>query len=1052
MNPMLFGWVKDEQAVRAVLSQQDMPYFDAAVRGTPTQGIGRGRVVLLYEAVYKTLDGKFNTRRQGIGDCFPADAPVRMADGSEKPIQDVRPGDIVISHLNRPQRVLNTIAKQFTGDMVTITPVGYSFPLTATADHRVVTYPEREYGRNNVPGHARQRTSERTAWRPVGSLEPGVRVLLPRITACEGATTERLDVRAMARCDLRHYQTINRGRPTLARFKNPVTCDSVAVDERFARFVGLFLAEGSVEDQRVAFSLSRHEELLAHELLELGAALFGVSGRVQHMPSKPNVIVVQFNSTPLARFFSALIPGNVWDKSVPACFMRAGRGVKLALLRGWCDGDGSGREYNQNVGTSVSCALRYSLAALAMAAGLKPCCPTRKARGRSKAAGNVTFYGDDLYALYPERTDTRVRAGRVAARTQLGLALPVKTITRAAVQNVTVYCLEVENDHSFVVSGYAVHNCVSMGSAYAVDALRAIQCVNGQSSWVAETATEVIYAMSRVEIGGGALGGGDGSTGAWAAQAVKKLGTIVRQKYGSIDLTTYSPERARQWGMPRAGCPDELEPIAREHLVKTVSLVRTWDELCDAIAAGYPVTIASNVGFDGQSSRDSDGFLRQSGSWAHQMCFPPDVQIATSGGTKQISEIRVGDTVQGHDGYLHPVTEVFSRPYRGDLVGIQPAGGQLLRLTPNHPVLVRRKMVHRERTAIYPGVDYATYGNGNAISTQAKIAARAWMTAAPVWVAAEDVQVGDWLLAPSPLYATSAPTPAPLAPSADVAYLLGMYAADGHATARHKLVITLQQHETQEAARCVAALKQLGCTAAVRPVPGAKAIRVTAYSAELADKFLAWFGGGTEPKQLPEFVFNGDWDLACVLQGLLEGDGCTRKDGSHQIASTSQALVWQTQQILLRLGEHPYIDEAKWTKAPTVWLPLYIVRWRPSPTKLRCRWWQNHYHMPVTSITRQAYDGTVHNFEVDKVHSYLANGVSVHNCILGIDDQSSRPGALIQNSWGTWIGGPKRHNQPDGSFWAERRSVERILSENDSWAYSEYMGFPPKKLDWAKVY
>jgi hypothetical protein len=165
-----------------------------------------------------------------------------------------------------------------------------------------------------------------------------------------------------------------------------------------------------------------------------------------------------------------------------------------------------------------------------------------------------------------------------------------------------------------------IGDCVSMGAAYAVDVLRAIQYVTGNGEWVAETATEPIYAMSRVEIGRGALGSSDGSTGAWAAEAVKKLGTLVRKPYGTIDLTTYSGDRARTWGLPRAGCPDELEPIAREHLVRTVSLVRTWDELCDAVAAGYPVTIASTVGFANQTSRDSEGFLKPSGSWAHQMC------------------------------------------------------------------------------------------------------------------------------------------------------------------------------------------------------------------------------------------------------------------------------------------------------------------------------------------------------------------------------------------------------------------------------------------------
>lgn len=173
----------------------------------------------------------------------------------------------------------------------------------------------------------------------------------------------------------------------------------------------------------------------------------------------------------------------------------------------------------------------------------------------------------------------------------------------------------------FNVRLQTIGDCVSMGAACGIDVLKCTQhfVLGTGESWVAETATEPIYAASRVEIAGGQLGGGDGSNGIWAAQAMKKYGTLVRQKYGSIDLTVYSGQRARQWGMPRAGMPDELEPFSKEHIIKDFSQVRTWAEARDAIANGYPITIASGAGFT--STRDKDGFARPSGSWPHQMCL-----------------------------------------------------------------------------------------------------------------------------------------------------------------------------------------------------------------------------------------------------------------------------------------------------------------------------------------------------------------------------------------------------------------------------------------------
>jgi C1A family cysteine protease len=74
-------------------------------------------------------------------------------------------------------------------------------------------------------------------------------------------------------------------------------------------------------------------------------------------------------------------------------------------------------------------------------------------------------------------------------------------------------------------------------------------------------------------------------------------------------------------------------------------------------------------------------------------------------------------------------------------------------------------------------------------------------------------------------------------------------------------------------------------------------------------------------------------------------------------------------------------------------------------------------------------------------------------CLLGVDDagqdcSKNRPGVLVVNSWGKWNSGPKRLGQPDGSFWVDAEVIEeRVLSDGDSWAYSDYDGFPKKEIN-----
>jgi hypothetical protein len=53
---------------------------------------------------------------------------------------------------------------------------------------------------------------------------------------------------------------------------------------------------------------------------------------------------------------------------------------------------------------------------------------------------------------------------------------------------------------------------------------------------------------------------------------------------------------------------------------------------------------------------------------------------------------------------------------------------------------------------------------------------------------------------------------------------------------------------------------------------------------------------------------------------------------------------------------------------------------------------------------------------------------------------------LIQNSWGKWNSGPKRHDQPDGSFWVREKDARAILSARGSFVFSDFDGFPARQL------
>ena len=162
-----------------------------------------------------------------------------------------------------------------------------------------------------------------------------------------------------------------------------------------------------------------------------------------------------------------------------------------------------------------------------------------------------------------------------------------------------------------------VGSCVSFGTNNAVARTMAVQIAfQGAAEEYKDIAEEVTYAGSRVEVGGGKLRG-DGSIGAWAAKFVRDWGVVPREKIGAHDLTSYDVARCRKWG--NSGVPDDLEPVAREHPVKEITLVKTWAEAKRSLANGYGIAICSNVGFEG--NRDANGVKKPRGNWAHCMCL-----------------------------------------------------------------------------------------------------------------------------------------------------------------------------------------------------------------------------------------------------------------------------------------------------------------------------------------------------------------------------------------------------------------------------------------------
>jgi hypothetical protein len=336
----------------------------------------------------------------------------------------------------------------------------------------------------------------------------------------------------------------------------------------------------------------------------------------------------------LASFFKKLIPGNVYHKRVPACLLRAGQSMRLACLRGWMDGDGNfyAKEGQTGIwcratGTSSATDLCRDMLRLVMSCGLKATWRKRiKAAHQTRNGQELLFYGEHAVAVCPAKASQQTLVCRPAAKakTALGLALPVKYLKRQYVANTKVYCLGVEEEHSFIANGFASHNCVSMGATQAGQYVQLFEMSRlGQEEQFKLWFPPYIYATSRVEIGGGRLGRSAGSTGAWAAQAMQRLGVLFMDDPG---VPPYSGELADDWGY--RGAADQFKQLAKDNPVKGAAKLSTVDEIRLALCNYKMCTYAIMWPYDtkpytakGRSGREYPVMKRGKEVGGHQVCL-----------------------------------------------------------------------------------------------------------------------------------------------------------------------------------------------------------------------------------------------------------------------------------------------------------------------------------------------------------------------------------------------------------------------------------------------
>ena len=409
----------------------------------------------LFGAVDFYLAGQKHGVKPILG-CLLAGQEIITGDGV-KNVEDIRVGDMVLTHQGRFRRVLRTMRRPYEGQAYTVALGGrYGRTLTLTEEHPVLV-----------------RTRDGLVdWKKPADIDAGPAskhggvdcwrswACLPRLRT---EWTE-LAVRDFLPADFSAPLTGGITRTYKSKYRAdqawPSFPDRIALDYDFGYLLGIYAAEGHVGTVRgrlsgeVGFTLHPEETHLAARINNL-LARFGAAA-VAYDRLDRHSCEIKAASTPLAHLLVALIGKGARNKRVPAQILNGPPEARQGFLEGILDGDGK----NPNRSSNSSGRRDLKTASQSLAWGVRTLL--------ADIGHWVTISTGESASLFPRRESARIdrwymvsyQPNRQYSRTledDQFLYRPILSVDPVALDT-EVFNFEVEEDNSYV-SDFVLHNC-----------------------------------------------------------------------------------------------------------------------------------------------------------------------------------------------------------------------------------------------------------------------------------------------------------------------------------------------------------------------------------------------------------------------------------------------------------------------------------------------------------------------------------------------------------------------------------------------------------------
>ena len=482
------------------------------------------------------MDGGVAIRDQGSeSSCFPAGTRIRMADGSQRPIEKICLLDRVLTAEGNIGTVVNLTVRTEPKELLRLQLWGHRH-LAATAEHPILT---------------------KRGYVAVRDLQENDTVALPKFLPCTNNILQTGDHVVLHRSLVRKRKAkkfagvCGRAAKTHIIIHIP---DIIHLTKGAGRIFGLFLAEGCTSGSSVLWTFNITEEhTLVAELVELLREEWGLEASVQRRPNN-SINVIIFGKT-WALLFEALCSNGAGNKKLHPDITSGPADFMAAILQGWLDGDGFTRRNTTN-GVSISHDLTLSMFDIANATGKQP-----TIRYSQQRPSHGVKYRQPRWDL--DYVTCASECNRYATQDTKHVWRKVHKIEAVKFSG-PVYNFEVAGDNSYVAESIGVHNCTGQASASAATKARVI---SGQP--LEDLSAHFVY---------GLINGG------------RDEGAVISDALVALKTYGIAPERVMPRGaMFRNQFPKEAFVEAKKNVIAEAYKLNSFDELCTALTLGFLV-------------------------------------------------------------------------------------------------------------------------------------------------------------------------------------------------------------------------------------------------------------------------------------------------------------------------------------------------------------------------------------------------------------------------------------------------------------------------------